>query len=40
MGEKRVSGEWWVKAPRPPKISAPETPLVPAFLETLASSAF
>ena len=35
-----MSGEWWVQAPRPPKISAPETPLVLAFLETLAGSAF
>ena len=35
-----MSGEWWVKAPRPPKISAPETPLMLAFPETLAGSAF
>mgnify|MGYP006267815261 CR=1 FL=1 len=35
-----MSGEWWVKAPRPPKISAPETPLTMAFPETLAGSAF
>ena len=40
MGEKRLSGEWWVQAARPPKISAPEMPLVLAFLETLAGSAF
>ena len=40
MGEKRLRSEWWVQAPRPPKISAPETPLVLAFLETLAGSAF
>ena len=35
-----MRSEWWVQAPRPPKISAPETPLVLAFLETLAGSAF
>ena len=40
MGEKRVSGERWVKAPRAPKISAPETPQMVAFPETLDGSAF
>ena len=35
-----MSGEWWVKAPQPPKISAPEMPLMLAFPEMLASSAF
>ena len=35
-----MSGEWWVQAARPPKISAPETPRTVAFLATLACSAF
>jgi hypothetical protein len=40
MGEKRVSGEWWVRSPRPLKISWAETPQSLAFLATLACLAF